>query len=81
MAELKPCPFCGGAVILMAIAGEPYPPKYKVDLEKVTKLSDDICYVHCKKCNANWHKELRIDSFPFETVEAWNRRADNGSMD
>lgn len=78
MEQLKPCPFCGGKVDLMAIGGEPYPPTYRVDLNNVTKLSDDICYVHCSKCNSNWHKERRIDSFPFDTIEAWNRRVNDG---
>lgn len=77
--ELKPCPFCGGEVVLMAIAGEPYPPTYIVDLEKVTKQSDDICYVHCNGCRTNWHKEVRIESFPIETIEAWNRRVEDGT--
>lgn len=78
MTKLKPCPFCGGEVILMAIAGDPFSRTYKVPLEKVTKQSDDICYVHCPCCKANWHKEVRLESFPIETIESWNRRADNG---
>lgn len=73
--ELKLCPFCGGEVKLMAIAGEPYPPTYEVELDKITKDSDDICFIHCPTCNANWHKQVRIDSFPLDTIEAWNRRA------
>lgn len=79
MAQLKPCPFCGGEVILMAIAGEPFLPTYQVNMSTVNKDSDDICYVHCQKCRANWHKEIRIESFPIDTIRAWNRRADNGT--
>lgn len=74
---LLPCPFCGGEVKLMAIAGEPYPPTYEVDIANITVESDDICYVHCPTCGANWHIELRIDAFPFKTIAAWNRRADH----
>lgn len=74
MAQLKKCPFCGGEVKLLAIAGEPYPPTYEVELEKITKDSDDICFVHCPTCNANWHKQVRIDSFPLDTITAWNTR-------
>ena len=77
MDELKPCPFCGGEVKLMAIAGEPYPPTYEVDLSRVDEQSDDICFVHCPKCKADWNIELRIDSFPLDTIAAWNRRADH----
>lgn len=74
MEQLKKCPFCGGEVKLLAIAGEPYPPTYEVELEKITKDSDDICFVHCPTCNANWHKQVRIDSFPLDTITAWNTR-------
>ena len=72
--SLKTCPFCGGEVKLLAIAGEPYPPTYEVELEKITKDSDDICFVHCPTCNTNWHKQVRIDSFPLDTIKAWNTR-------
>lgn len=74
--KLLPCPFCGGEVKLMAIAGEPYPPTYEVDIANITVESDDICYVHCPTCGANWHIELRIDAFPLKTIAAWNRRAE-----
>mgnify|MGYP007061463981 FL=1 len=59
----------------MAIAGVPYPPTYEVDISTISKQSDDICFVHCLKCNTNWHKEIRVESFPVDTIEAWNRRA------
>lgn len=72
--RLLPCPFCGGEVKLLAIAGKPYPPTYEVELEKITKDSDDICFVHCPTCNANWHKQVRIYSFPLDTIAAWNTR-------
>jgi len=75
---LLPCPFCGGEVKLMAIAGEPYPPIYEVDIANITVESDDICYVHCPTCGANWHIELRIDAFPLKTIAAWNRRTGKG---
>lgn len=76
--KLLPCPFCGGEVKLMAIAGEPYPPTYEVDIANITVESDDICYVHCPTCGANWHIELRIDAFPLKTIAAWNRRTGKG---
>lgn len=74
MSELKRCPFCGGEVELWAIAGEPYPPVYKVDMDKVTEKSDDVCFIHCPACNANFHKEIRIESFPLDTIKWWNTR-------
>lgn len=74
MNEIKKCPFCGGEVKLMAIAGEPFPPTYEVELDKITSDSDDICYIHCPTCGVNWHKEVRIESFPLDTIKAWNTR-------
>lgn len=74
MIELKKCPFCGGEVQMMAIAGEPFPPTYEVELDKITSDSDDICYIHCPTCGVNWHKEVRIESFPLDTIKAWNTR-------
>ena len=74
MNEIKKCPFCGGEVKLMAIAGEPFPPTYEVELDKITSDSDDICYIHCPTCGVNWHKEVRIESFPLDTIKAWNNR-------
>ena len=75
---LLPCPFCGGEVKLMAIAEDPYPPTYEVDIANITVESDDICYVHCPTCGANWHIERRIDAFPLKTIAAWNRRTGKG---
>lgn len=72
--ELLNCPFCGGQVKLMAISGEPYPPTYEVNLSTVAEDSDDICYVHCPTCGANWHIEVRADAFPMDTIATWNRR-------
>lgn len=75
--ELVPCEHCGGAVTLMAVDGRSH--AYEVDLAKVTEQSDDVCFVHCDTCKANWHLERRIDSFPLDTIEAWNRRFTDGT--
>ena len=72
--KLKPCPFCGGEVELWAIASEPFPPAYKVDISKITEESQDVCFIHCPTCKSNFHKEMRIESFPLDTVEWWNTR-------
>jgi hypothetical protein len=45
----------------------------------VNEQSDDICFVHCPACGANWHIERRIDSFPLDTIRAWNRRAQSAN--
>ncbi len=72
--ELAECPHCGGSVKLMGIAGSPLAPTYEVDLKTVTPQSDDVCFVLCEACGAHWFKSIRADSFPAETIEAWNKR-------
>lgn len=78
--KLKPCPFCGGEVELWAIVGKPYPPTYKVDMDKISGESEDVCFVHCSACNANFHKEMRIESFPLDTIKWWNTRKPVGKI-
>ena len=67
MAELKPCPFCGGEAELK---------KYMCSLG-----NDGYYVVECKICGAKG-KAIRNTSFISENdekraIEAWNRRADN----
>lgn len=76
MAELKPCPFCGG----------------EADYRKSRINSQDVVYVHCKNCNArtnlvfldkpHWHIGEPINRYTVQeakdiAMELWNRRADN----
>lgn len=75
--KLKPCPFCGGEVELWAIweiASDSPPPAYKVDADKIIKESRDVCFIHCPTCKSNFHKEMRIESFPLDTIKWWNIR-------
>lgn len=64
--ELKPCPFCGGEI----------------------KLDEDDFYMFCcDKCGAGitFAKELEdgtaTDCNKKESIEKWNRRANNGKTD
>ena len=70
MAELKPCPFCGGKARmkygkynLLGAYGGP-----ENDREWVG--------VYCKKCNVT--QPPRTYSTKTEAIEAWNRRAEDG---
>ena len=62
MAELKPCPFCGG---------EAY-----IDREDCYGVQDDYYMVHCEKCSLQFGFCSMFESEE-EAIEAWNRRADN----
>ena len=64
MAELKPCPFCGGEAEL----------HHKYDLTSI----DGYSYVYCKNCRVN--TEMFPKSYDHSSdakaIEAWNRRTD-----
>ena len=68
--ELKPCPFCGGEAVLMAIDLENG--EFVIDLKYELNDSSLENYIHCNNCSSDWifgENETQKD-----TVEAWNRR-------
>ena len=67
MAELKPCPFCGGekVEVLNRLEFEP-------EMEQVG-LTKDNWNVLCNECYALGGTRRTA----LEAIEAWNRRADN----
>ena len=68
MAELKPCPFCGGIADVRYIKR-----KMRYRLFNFMDITH-YAYVKCKICGATTAvKETRENA-----IEAWNRRADNG---
>jgi hypothetical protein len=60
MAELKPCPFCGGRAMLIDI---PH-----------TNIHN--CAVRCVNVHCVMHPTTHIYVEPKSAIEAWNRRAD-----
>lgn len=78
MAELKPCPFCGGEAELRHDSNE-------LPFSEV----QDVFFVICKNCGCYPFKFAGVNLFYTESgkkkaeelkqkaAEAWNRRADN----
>lgn len=65
MAELKPCPFCGGKT-----------EAFKLDPFYVNqKRISSYWGVHCLKCGVQM---VAKGGSKKEAIEAWNRRKDNG---
>ena len=62
MAELKPCPFCGGEARIV-----------ENDPLGMGKKEFFTYGAICPSCGANFWKNTET-----EAEEAWNRRADNG---
>ena len=66
MAELKPCPFCGGEIDERGVQCNYGKKSITLDLK-------------CKKCGTFFKFKSKLENDPYlEAVEAWNRRADNG---
>lgn len=66
MAELKPCPFCGGEIDERG--GQCNYGKKIITLD-----------FKCKKCGALFKFKSKWEIDPYlEAVEAWNRRDENG---
>ena len=69
MNELRPCPFCGGEAQL-----------------KTQEVDYGLCgaWVYCTNCQAktnymNTHEMVIHKSSIAQAIEAWNRRADDGT--
>ena len=93
MAELKPCPFCGGTKVKVESRGK------LAGWTGIDAIVERITYsVRCNVCHARGstaggkvivsHKHVYQDHMPdwavtedaleAEAIDAWNRRADNG---
>ena len=68
MAELKPCPFCGGKMVEVLNRLEEEP-----EMELIG-LTEDNWNVLCRDCFGFGGTRRTAE----EAIEAWNRRADNG---
>ena len=62
MAELKPCPFCGGKAFLSEVL-------YYCEPGRCTTQ-----FIECNECHATTY-EYNTEE---EAIEAWNRRAEDG---
>lgn len=65
MAELKPCPFCGGEAAY---------------IKEEDKEFGQVSSVYCENCGARGEFFLVSDSYcsKDKAIEAWNRRESDG---
>lgn len=82
MAELKPCPFCGGEAAVFCER------KVKLLYAVSMPIFAIECRVGCEKCGIYFRQNSVISQAEYrapvtnrdryeEAAEAWNRRADN----
>ena len=68
MAELKPCPFCGGEAKIVTTT----------EVYGLDDIKRKYGYVRCGKDYLNCCV-IQFNEFPLdEAIEAWNRRAEDG---
>lgn len=68
MADLKPCPFCGGAPTQI----------FSINPETDGRYIYGCCTIGCMGNALRGRGGFKTDK---EAIEAWNRRADNGIVD
>ena len=77
MAELKPCPFCGGEIVYAEI----YPPlsEFRIYCEECAaemRLSFDDAGIVSRRIDFE-----KAQTIMEQMTEAWNRRAGDGNAD
>ena len=92
MAELKPCPFCGGeAAVHKRRTSCRFYAEHENEIPKHGNLEKVISYADGHKSFVYWKSEYgawctdssclgrtqRVFSTEADAIEAWNRRADN----
>ena len=65
MAELKPCPFCGGKAVI-----------YFMKRHWFTKLNQ-YCYIVCNNCHAMTFRRNTLE----EAINSWNIRTQKNKED
>lgn len=69
MIELKPCPFCGHCALVMQLK------------QSVSRRYYVACGNKAERCIASGHWVFgNFYATKREAMEAWNRRADNGTV-
>ena len=67
MAELKPCPFCGGEAEIVP---------HRFFSEKLKAWKTESYGVECKNCHTSGYQFWGCEE---HAIKAWNRRADNAA--
>lgn len=71
MAELKPCPFCGGEAQIRYTGKGSGSKGYTSNIY----MRSEPGFVRCLKCNTTTGIRTKV----CRAIEAWNRRADNAT--
>lgn len=79
MAELKPCPFCGGKAFIPNVKLQKMEPVFPTDRMEVLCFTCGmgVVFGYGRK-SVNIMTDDDVEKHIKETTEAWNRRADNG---
>ena len=72
MAELKPCPFCGGTDIGMNKRTEDHFVRRSGEFKMQTK--SERYQIKCRECPCETYYGFYLE----DVIEAWNRRAEDG---
>ena len=68
MAELKPCPFCGGKAELRIV-------DTKIGKRTVIRCTNHECYMYYPTAFTSWHNGDTAEHAELRLSTAWNRRA------
>jgi len=72
MAELKPCPFCGGEVKLFIVGAE-------FGKRTVLRCVNPLCYMSQLSPFTSYHNGDTEEHAEMRLTTAWNRRAEDGA--
>ena len=71
VAELKPCPFCGGSAMLKVVESV-------FGNKTILRCTRPDCYMSYQNGFTSWHNGDTKEHAELRLTTAWNRRAEDG---